>query len=88
MQLTKTKLRNLLGDENLEDLLFMCWNVGGLNQLDTELLVILIVGGKFGWHQLLQYPHFAPIPIPIPILISTPPTPRCVLGLLRDTGCR
>ena len=47
MQLTKTKLRNLLGDENLEDLLFMCWNVGGLNQLDTELLVILIVGGKF-----------------------------------------
>lgn len=83
MQLTKTKLRNLLGDENLEDLLFMCWNVGGLNQLDTELLVILIVGGGIGWHQLLQqYPHFAPIPIP------PPPTPRCVHGLLRDTGCR
>ena len=65
MPLTKTKLSNLFGDENLEDLLFMCWNVGGLNQLDTELLVILIVGGGIGWHQLLQqYPHFAPIPIP------------------------
>lgn len=72
MQLTKTKLRNSLGDENLEDLLFMCWNAVGLNQLDTKLLVILIVGGKFWWHQLLQYPHFALTPIPIP----TPPQPR------------
>ena len=85
MQLTKTKLRNSLGDENLEDLLFMCWNAGGLNQLDTKLLVILIVGGEVLVASTVAVPALRPHSHPHP---HPPPTPRCVLGLLRDTGCR